>query len=229
MSHLKLEELARLVDEAPEVDEQAHLGECDVCRGELEALTEQRLALGALPDLAPPPDAWPALRSRLRQEGLVRPEGAWRGRRVLAMPLARAAAAAFLFLAGGAAGYAARDVSAPAAPAAPAAPMAAGPVATAADPELAVPAGQDANATRDVEAASELFMDALDRYMASTGASPGDPAARLAALDNIVLTTAEALHEAPADPVINGYHLSALAQRDAVLRQLAVRAGDPVF
>jgi hypothetical protein len=65
--------------------------------------------------------------------------------------------------------------------------------------------------------------------MASTGPSPGDPVARLAALDNIVLTTAEALHEAPTDPIINGYHLSALAQRDAVLRQLAVRAADPVF
>lgn len=223
MSHLKLEELARLVDEAPEVEEQAHLGACEVCRAELEALTEQRLALGALPDLAPPPDAWPALRSRLRQEGLVRPEAPLRARRFVAMPLARAAAAAFLFLAGGAAGYAARDVTAAATPAA------AGPVATANDPGVAIPAGQDVDATRDVEAASELFMDALDRYMASTGASPGDPAARLAALDNIVLTTAEALHEAPADPVINGYHLSALAQRDAVLRQLAVRAGDPIF
>ena len=43
---------------------------------------------------------------------------------------------------------------------------------------------------------------------------------RLAALEGIVLTTRAALNEAPADPVINGYHLTALEQRDALLREL---------
>jgi hypothetical protein len=222
MSHLKLEDLARLVDEAPIADEEAHLARCHECRGELDALMTQSLALGSLPDLAPPPDAWPDLRARLQSEGLLR-------RRRLSPNLARAAAAAFLFLAGGAMGYTARDLATPPGPAG------ADPVRLATDADLATatqpPAGAaltGQDASRDVETASELFMDALDRYMASTGPSPGDPVARLAALDNIVLTTAEALHEAPTDPIINGYHLSALAQRDAVLRQLAVRA-DPVF
>jgi hypothetical protein len=43
---------------------------------------------------------------------------------------------------------------------------------------------------------------------------------RLAALEGIVLTTRAALDDAPADPVINGYHLTALEQRDAILRQI---------
>jgi hypothetical protein len=224
MSHLKLEDLARLVDEAPAANEEAHLARCEACRGELDALMDQCLALGSLPDLAPPSDAWPDLRARLQSEGLLR------RRPRLSPNLARAAAAAFLFLAGGAMGYTARDLAAPPTPAG-GDPVwlatGADPVTATQPPSGAIVAGQDA--TGDTEAASELFMDALDRYMASTGPSPGDPVARLAALDNIVLTTAEALHEAPTDPIINGYHLSALAQRDAVLRQLAVRAADPVF
>jgi hypothetical protein len=224
MSHLKLEDLARLVDEAPNAHDQAHLDRCEECRGELDALSRQTLALGALPDLTPAPDAWPELRARLRSEGLLR------RRPGLSPSLARVAAATFLFLAGGAMGYTARDLAAPPGPAgADPVQMAAGadPGAPAQPPAGATLTGQDAS--REVETASELFMDALDRYMASSVPSPGDPVARLAALDNIVLTTAEALHEAPTDPIINGYHLSALAQRDAVLRQLAVRAGDPVF
>lgn len=221
MPHLTLEALARLVDEAPRSEEQAHLQACTECRAELEAMVEQRHALAALPDLAPGPDQWPALRTRLSREGLLRERRpGWTG-------MARAAAAAFLFLAGGATGYALRgpvqDAPVPAA------------VATASG-EQGVSSGSRAaetpmteDAGREVEAAGELFMAALDRYMTSSGAEPADPAARLAVLDNIVLTTAEALHEAPADPIISSYHLSALAQRNAVLRQLSTGSGQPVF
>ena len=53
-----------------------------------------------------------------------------------------------------------------------------------------------------------------------------DPLNQLAALEGIVLTTRAALEEAPADPVINGYHLSALGQRDAILRQIDARADE---
>jgi hypothetical protein len=35
-----------------------------------------------------------------------------------------------------------------------------------------------------------------------------------------VITTRAALGQAPTDPVINGYHLTALAQRDAMLKQI---------
>lgn len=44
--------------------------------------------------------------------------------------------------------------------------------------------------------------------------------ARLAALDAAGSVMREALREAPADPVINGYYLTTLGQREATLRQI---------
>lgn len=44
--------------------------------------------------------------------------------------------------------------------------------------------------------------------------------ARLAALDRAGRAMSEALREAPYDPVINGYYLTTLGQREATLRQL---------
>ncbi|HSJ06030.1 MAG TPA: hypothetical protein VK936_04960 [Longimicrobiales bacterium] len=73
----------------------------------------------------------------------------------------------------------------------------------------------------------ELYLNALTRYAElATQAEAGDPVSRLAALQSIVMTTQAALSQAPADPVINGYHLTALAQRDATLRQVAAASGD---
>jgi hypothetical protein len=54
------------------------------------------------------------------------------------------------------------------------------------------------------------------------------PAARLAALEGILLSTGAALEAAPADPMINGYYLSAIGQREAMLRQIAA-AGEPWY
>lgn len=48
--------------------------------------------------------------------------------------------------------------------------------------------------------------------------------ARLAALDRAGRVMREALREAPADPVINGYYLTTLGQREATLRQINVAA-----
>jgi hypothetical protein len=72
----------------------------------------------------------------------------------------------------------------------------------------------------------ELYLAALTRYAElATASDAGDPVSRLAALQSIVMTTQAALNQAPADPVINGYHLTALAQRDATLRQVAATSG----
>ena len=43
---------------------------------------------------------------------------------------------------------------------------------------------------------------------------------RLAALDRARDVMGEALNEAPYDPVINGYYLTTLGQREATIRQL---------
>ena len=229
MLHLTLEALARLVDEAPEPHEQAHLAGCEECRDELEALREQTAALGTLPSLMPPPEAWPGLRKRLRAEGLIRGriERRWTG-----SALTRVAAAVVLFVAGGAAGYGARGtVAAPAGEMtaeAPASGSAAG-TALAGGPETAAPEGEsEATLSEDVERTEEMFAAALDRFMRASGTEAPDPATRLATLDNIVLTTAEALNESPADPVINSYHMTAVAQRRELIRQLTA-SGEPVF
>jgi hypothetical protein len=87
---------------------------------------------------------------------------------------------------------------------------------------------------RSVEEAADLlrqteeeYLSALTRYAElAMQSGAGDPVARLAALQSIVLTTQAALSQAPTDPVINGYHLNALAQRDAALRQVASASGD---
>lgn len=217
MRHLTLEALARLVDEAPRADERRHLAECQSCRQELEELVEQTESLAALPKMTPPPDLWPALRQELRDQGLVatsrvRPAAPW----------IRAAAAVVLFLTGGATGFAVRGAAGGPADVAAARPQADGTGMLALDP---APGG---DLSRDVERAQQVFAAALDRYMMANSTAAPDPAARLAALDNIVLTTAEALNESPADPVINSYHLTAVAQRNELLRQIAA-SGEPVF
>jgi hypothetical protein len=78
--------------------------------------------------------------------------------------------------------------------------------------------------------AEELYLAALTRYAElAIQAESGDPVARLAALQSIVMTTQAALNQTPMDPVINGYHLTALAQRDATLRQVAAVTSDPAY
>jgi len=44
--------------------------------------------------------------------------------------------------------------------------------------------------------------------------------ARLAALDNVMAATREALYDAPHDPLINRYYLATMGAREATLRQL---------
>lgn len=85
--------------------------------------------------------------------------------------------------------------------------------------DSAAPANDDASlrALRDAE---NKYFSALSRYSQKAGTETNDPTARLAALEGIVLTTGAALAQAPTDPVINGYHLTALAQRDAMLKQV---------
>jgi hypothetical protein len=229
MRHLTLEALARLVDEAPGAREKEHLEECGECRRELEALRVQTEALATLPKLVPAPDRWAELQGRLRAEGLLQGTS----RPWLKPSLIRIAAGLALFIAGGAAGYAARG---PAATPEPVRTADAAP-APAAEPDAIPVAGEPAldptvgpaGITEEVARTEQMFAAALDRYMRANATEAPDPAARLAALDNIVLTTAEALNESPADPVINGYHLTAVAQRNELLRQLAASSDEPVF
>lgn len=230
MRHLTLETLARLVDEAPDTSEAEHLDTCAACRNDLAALRRDRAALGELPDLLPPPaDAWPRLEERLRREGLLR--APTRSSRATGL---RLAASIVLFLLGGLSGYAFQawtesDVWTMIRPTRADRPL----TASSADPPsagrtLSTATGTGAapdveGAARAVEEAEATYLAALARYAALSASDGEDDArVRLAALEEIVVATREALVAAPADPVINGYHLTALAQREAALREVAL-------
>jgi hypothetical protein len=271
MSHLTLEDLARLVDEAPGAHEAAHLGTCAECRLQLDALRDDVQALSMLPDMAPPADSWAAIERRLADEGLI----TRRGSRSVPWPrLAQLAAALVLFIAGSLAGRLSAGPGGPMVADAPSAGIPPAPTAgdTGAAPqdrtarapvyvaaeepavqqhEAARPAQRSAppanpnvtlassgfdlsgqprtvdEAIVQLRQAEDLYLAALTRYAElATQAEAGDPVARLAALQSIVMTTQAALNQTPTDPVINGYHLTALSHRDAALRQVAAATGD---
>lgn len=201
MQHLNGEDLARLADEAPSNEEAQHLAACAECAAELAALREQVHTLATLPDMAPPARLEQAVQAALEGEGLRLARANGRRRAI------RIAASVALFAAGGLAGFLGRGfASAPVPP----------PVAVAPPP----PADAAEAATR-LQTAEVAYATALGDYARLTDGLPApDPVNRLAALEGIVLTTRAALNEAPADPVINGYHLTALEQRDAILREI---------
>lgn len=225
MQHLTSEALARLVDESPTHAERSHLDCCTLCCAELQALRAQTLALADLSPLAAPSRAWPALEARLADEGLVRTTSAVRRSGWTHILLLRAAVYVGLFLLGGASGLAVGrgwSIEAPAGEQNPP-----GGTSTAAPALVAGTVDDAAHSLRDAEVA---YMAALARYSELSGGQAAvDPFARLAALEGIVLTTRAALEDAPADPVINGYHLAAVGQREAMLRQISQTTNDPWF
>jgi hypothetical protein len=198
MRHLTLEELARLVDEPPTEPEAAHLAGCGECTVELRALQFQSKALGSLTDLSAPAGQWRTI------EGKMDPSVAVANQYPKRAAL-RVAAAVFLFLLGAATGVLS--------------PWGEG-------SRESVGTGE-ADSSGPLQAAAELaaaeaeYLRALTSYVAWSDDGVGlDPLNRLAALEGIVLTTRAALRDAPADPVINNYHLTALGHREALLRQL---------
>lgn len=231
MEHLSLEALARLVDETPFRSERRHLARCPDCSRELELLREQTEALGSLPDLRPAPGDWPALEARLEHEGLLR--GSTPADTVLRLIDRRrgwmqAAAAVVLFLAGGLSG-------AVLAPAGWGLQTDGGQVA-AGEMEAgeASPAGLAAAEAATPEEAAEIlrlaeqqYRDATLRYRQLTRGPETealmDPR-RLAVLDAMLAMGQAAVQEAPDDPFLNGFLVSAVAEREAALNALFASA-----
>jgi hypothetical protein len=76
-------------------------------------------------------------------------------------------------------------------------------------------------AARELDAAEAAYVAALRRYAEIADPSSGaDPQTRLAALETLVESTGRALERAPGDPVLNGYHLAVVDERDALRRQI---------
>jgi hypothetical protein len=261
MRHLTLEEIARLVDEAPEPGEALHLAECPACHEELDAMRGQTESLARLAGALPPepsPRAWAALEERLAEEGLLR-----RPARPAARSHAflRIAASLALVALGGAGGLALWKQAGRGTQAAPPAPVAAretpaeavrpdppaGPLPAeagteapaplesapparlasfGAEPERraerrAAPKRASEETLRELREAQAAYLRGLAEYAELAEAENPNPIARLAALEGLVRATRSALERSPGDPVINGYYLAAVGQRDAMIRQLA--------
>jgi hypothetical protein len=216
MQHLMIETIARLLDEAPTPDEANHLERCDECRAELEAMRADAAALRNLPMIEPPPTEWPDLETRLLEEGLVRRKA---GAPVWQTAAMRAAAAVLLFVGGAGTGMAWMRAGA--------GPLGIRPIAgnpsTASMPSIiaATAPGTPEETVMLYRQAEALYLDMVSRVAELNSQEQVDPLARLAALESIVGITRSALDQAPADPVLNSYHLTAIAQKEATLRQIA--------
>jgi hypothetical protein len=232
MGHLTIENLARLVSEAPTPEEEHHLEGCSACRAELKALQEQTEAIGSLPDLRPPPGDWEALEARLASEGLIRTSGlAFPAKRWWSSGWMQAAAAVVLFLGGtmlGSGAFASRGDDRLAQDAPPPG-LELIPVGA-----QAQPVSNLADAATAVNLAEQQYMLALLQYRQIMDAQGGpnyvaDPTTRLAAIEAIVAAGRAAIQQAPADPYVNGVLVSALAEREAFIRNASITSSDAIF
>jgi hypothetical protein len=227
MSHLSPERLAALVDESPTSAELAHLAGCGECaceravyRGLGELAASESATIGA------PLSEWTSVRRALVADGVIDT-----GRGALPMvsrsmrsPWLRAAAAV-LFVAGGmmAGRYSAGATLLPSDLGGPSASVANADSSATMD-SLARFASLDE--ARQAQARAQLAYQSATAYIAqndTAGRAPESPGAmrtRLAALDQAYRVMGQALDEAPYDPVINGYYLTTLGQREATIRQL---------
>ena len=226
MLHLHTERLAALGHELPSSDEAAHLAVCAECAGERRAY--QNLVAMAYDErglFGLPLTRWDAIAAKLDKPA-TRVSDVAPGRR--SNRLLRIAAGVVLVAGGALAGRASAIVRPPI--------EGAGTVAFESAPnagaESAVQFTTDSaaftsvNGARAAQQRSEVIYQQAAEFLArfDTSAAAGDsPVAvhtRLAALDQMISTTREAMRQAPHDPVINGYYLTTLGQREATLRQL---------
>jgi hypothetical protein len=248
MSHLSPERLAALADAGEiahphEVEHLAACGACarerDACRAVVEAAHAERHAVGA------PLTRWEGIAAGLRgaPDRIVvaarpagrpdigpRPVDVAARRRIFTV--ATRAAAAVLLLAGGATVGRLSAVTGPLA-VSPAVDGGAGRFATT-RPEEALGAGRfetiaeaQSALTRHEEGYQRAAAFLAENDTTAWLAAPDGYRTRLVALESAGRTIREAMEEAPYDPVLTGYYLTTLGQREATLRQLnvAVPAG----
>ena len=237
MQHLSTDRLAALGDEQPSPDEAAHLAACATCAREHAAYRSLvAMAHAEQGAIGLPLTRWDDLATAYRAEvpssapTVARTPGDVSDisarRRMTRWPMQ--AAAGLLLLAGGAMlGRASAGAS----------------FLPASESSATVASNTTATTTTDVLPASDsVFTSVADARAAqqryellyqqaaaflaqhdSSALGQGNPVAyrsRLAALDRVISTTRDAMRDAPHDPVINGYYLTTLGQREATLRQL---------
>jgi hypothetical protein len=245
MSHLSTDRLAALGDESPTAAEAEHLAECASCAREREAYRALvSMARAERDSIGLPLTRWDSIAAALaddervaaRLENASLPQVVVRSRGSSFVRMSMRAAAAVLLVAGGlvagrvSAGARALPLSSESANAPVAQTRASNGHRNAVS--TSVTGVSDPATFASVEEArlaqqrSEAVYQEAAAFLAqhdTTGASDGSPVAyrsRLAAFDQVISTMQGAMHEAPHDPVINGYYLTTLGQREATLRQM---------
>jgi len=219
MSHLPDERLAALYDDPPTSAELAHIASCERCAAERAAYRTLRELANAEQRIGAPLSDWDTLAPALRADGVI-DTGEWRvARRPRRFSGGWSQAAAALLIALGGIAYGRYSAVGSVLP-------------DSRQRAVAVAAAGDSvafNSVDEARQAQELYQSLYQSaalYLAAhdtVDLAPGSPAAmrrRLAALDEVGATVRQALTESPADPVINGYYLTTLGQREATLRQL---------
>jgi hypothetical protein len=221
MSHLSIDRLAALTDEAPTAAELAHLAACEECARERVALRSVADLAGAqAASIGTPLTSWEMLRPVLVAEGIIESDGPFRfPTRATRRPWLQAAAAVLLVAGGVMLGRYSATGSL----------FLAHPVAVAAAPASSwdsAPTFKSVQDAVDAQSHAQLVYQSALAFIAQhdTTSQPADsPAtirARLAALDETGQVLSEARQKSPYDPVINGYYLTTMGQREATLRQL---------
>jgi len=221
MSHLPDERLAALSEEPPTSAELAHLASCDRCateRAAHRALRELASAEGA--QIGAPLTSWDSLAPALRADGVI-DTGEWRvARRPRRFSGVWSQAAAALLIALGGIAYGRYSAVGSVLPETSSA------VAARAHEADSLPTFASVEEARVAQERYETLYQSAALYLAAHDTAeltPDSPAAmrhRLATLDEVGATVRQALTESPGDPVINGYYLTTLGQREATLRQL---------
>jgi len=223
MSHLSPERLAALVDETPTAAELAHIAGCAECTRERAAYRNLvELAVNHSASIASPLTSWEALRPALANDGIIdggRPAVVVKDR--FGRPWLQAAAAVLLIGGGLVGGRLSAGASV--------LPRgAAVQTQTASSNSDSLPHFRSVDDARTAQSQAQVLFQNATAFIAQqdTTTPPAEsPAAmrtRLAALDRTRRVLGEALNEAPYDPVINGYYLSTIGQREATIRQMNV-------
>jgi hypothetical protein len=220
MSHISPERLAALVDETPTPEEASHLADCAPCTAELDAHRRLvRLALSETPRETAPLNDWAALGAMLKAEGIISAAPLAPPRSSRTQWVMRIAAGLVLVAGSALAGRWSASVEMPsvatqAASSGSPAPAAAAPVFD--SPQAAM---QVLTSSQQQYSDAAAYLAAQDTSAHFIGLNVNTYRARLTALDNIVASTRTALYQAPQDPVLNQYYLSAMAAREATLKQ----------
>ncbi len=222
--HLNLERISALLDEPwADLDAEAHLEACELCRTEYERLSRMRMAVSALGELDPSEESWEKIQARLDGVGLPGRAAPSRHRVVRwasSWPLQAAAAAALfvgglfagLQLTGGGPAAADRTAARGGSPDAPSGVPAALPRFSG-DAEIL-------EALAELEALRYPVRQAGGTRALDAGLDPLAATRWIAGLDGAIRAMQERLERSPGDPVVNAYLFQMMEERNRVAGRL---------